>query len=269
MVLGPKAILGYNTAGPAGCYSPLTVSSEYDGSNFIDFGQFAESEIQPTDERTIGIWYRRLVTTLPPASQTLIARQDSTGGFIGLPYGWTMYLTASGRLAFDLQDNIGANFIKDISTPIVTADLDWHFYVMTKSTLSTELSLTMYFDGAPIAHAPSKGGTLASFSYAGVSLRVGATSDTALHLDNAYQCHSFIIDNELSAAEVAALYGVGPCPQDLSVLYPPGEVDHWCTLGDGCATGVGGCPDLSVLGNDGTAGGGMTNPDLAIADVPP
>jgi hypothetical protein len=266
----PRSLLGYNAGpAPAGCYSPLTFSSNYNGSNYIDFGQFPESEIQPSDERTIGVWYRRLDVILPPASQTLIARQDTTGGFIGLPYGWTMFLTASGKLAFDLQDNNAANFIKDISVPIITNDLDWHFAVMTKSTLATELSLTMYFDGAPIAHAPSKGGTLAPFSYAGVNLRVGATSDGALPADLLYMCHSFIIDHEISAGEVSALYGAGPCPQDLSVIYPPTEVDHWCTLGDGCATGVGACPDLSALGNNGTAGGGMTNPDLQIADVPP
>lgn len=264
-----RAILGYNAgAGPLAPYAPLNFSSDYDLSNYINFGQFPQGEIQPTAAKSAGIWLKRLDVIPPPASETLIGRFDRSAGIAG--GGWVLFLTASGKLAFDLTNPPDYTFIRDITVPVVTADLDWHFAVVTKSTLSTELSLNLYWDGAPIAHAPSKSGPALppSISYTGMDLCVGSTTDQVEKANLIHLCHSFVIGGELTPAEVAELYSLTK-PVDLTTASFPGSIDHWCTLGDGCNVGAGACPDLSPLLNHGTALGGMTLPDLQIADVPP
>jgi hypothetical protein len=213
------------------------------------------------------VWFKRLDIIAPPASQILVSRFDTSIPLIG--GGWKLFYTASRKLAFDLRNAPDNTFIQDITVPIVAADLDWHFAVVTKSTLTTELGLNLYWDGSPVAHAPSKGGTLpASIDYTGVDLCVGSASNQAEKADLMHMCHSFIVDGELTAPQVAELYSLTK-PVDLNTASFPGAIQHWCTLGDGCNVGAGACPDLSPLLNPGTALGGMTLPDLQIADVPP
>jgi len=266
MVLGPKAILGFPPPSGPGPYVPLTYSSQYNASNRINFGQFAEGEIQPTQAKTVGVWMKRVVLGAPSGSQMLVTRYDTTAGLAGA--GWRFFYNAAQRLAFQMQDAPGANFIADITTGSVATDLLWHLAILTKSTLSSELGLNLYFDGVAVPHSPSKGGTLpGSMSYAGIDLVTAATSDGADIADDTLLCHQFLIDKELTAVEVAALYSATK-PLDLSAIYSPAEIAHWCTLGDGCALGAAGCPDLSAFVNPGTAGGGMTLPDLQVPDVP-
>ena len=109
---------------------------------------------------------------------------------------------------------------------------------------------------------------MAGFSYAALDLTVGSTTDGSLKADDMYMCHSAVLRDELSAAQVAALYDT-TAPKDLSATYPGAEISHWCSLGDECFAGAGACPDLSDHGNDGTSGGGMLDADFRIADVPP
>jgi hypothetical protein len=268
-----RAILGYNVGGGGGVapYAPLNFSSNYNNANYINFGQFPQSEIQAATAKTIGVWMKRLDVVAPPASQTLISREDTTAGPFGGNAGWSLFYTANQRLAFRLHDDSTGSYIADISTfvsPPLATDLAWHLAMVTKSTATDWTSLNLYWDGAPTGHSPSGAGALAAIPYAGWDLCVGSTSNQQLKADLALMCHSFIIDGELTPAEVAELYSLTK-PVDLTTASFPGSIDHWCTAGDGCNIGAGACPDLSPLLNPGTALGGMTLPDLEIADVPP
>jgi len=247
-------------------YAPGNLSSDYDSTNYINFGEDSACEFQAGGAKSAGIWVRRLVVTLPPASEVLMGRFDRSSGS---GEGWNLFFTASGKLSFDLTTQDPFRFIRDISDDVITGDMLWHLAVVTKSTNDTWASLNLYWDGVPLAHSPSWGGLAPGVSdYAGVNFCIGSTSDLVEEVNKAHMCHSFIIDGELSAAQVALLYSLS-APVDLDTASLPGSISHWCTLGNGCTTGAGNCPDLSPEASHGTASGGMLLADLQIADFPP
>lgn len=178
--------------------------------------------------------------------------------------GWLLYLN-DNTVGFVLRTAVAGNNWIGRVTNTAYADARWHLIVVTLDGSGTNAGLHIYVDNVEPASTTSGVGVTGDPTTVR-PLYVGEIWNGAVGRYRDRACHSAVIEGEISAADRTALFSLG-LPVQLGDVIAPANIVHWCTLGDGCALGAGGCPDLSPLGNNGT----MTNM-AAIAfkyDVPP
>jgi hypothetical protein len=146
-------------------------------------------------------------------------------------------------------------------------DAQWHLVVVTYSGSGTSAGIKMYVDGVQPASYTGSLGTVGDTTST-ADMMVGSVYGISWMNAETNFLHSFIINKELTPAEVAELFVTGDPRQltDISGVLAA-NIQHWCTLGDGCAIGSGNMIDLSPLSNDGT----YTNGDTVdfVPNVPP
>lgn len=243
-------------------YAPLTESTEYNhgSSREINYGIVTQTRLQKTDAFTIHIWarmtpetvdYRPLISTFRWLTWTgwMLTRQDATD-----------------LIAFQLRSSSGDYWNLALDSNDGTYG-DWILVSVVNDGSGVSSGVTLYIDGVAPAQTMSDVGSLSgAIDYAALlhNLLVGSVNNQP-HTFEGRLAHSLIVNRATTPAEMKAIAAVRQ-PINATDVYALAEIVHWCTLGNGCATGAGNCPDLSPLGNDGTEVNGVV---FGIDDVPP
>ncbi|MHA2426443.1 MAG: LamG-like jellyroll fold domain-containing protein [Candidatus Hermodarchaeia archaeon] len=254
-------------------YTPLTYSSEYDGTGeHIDFGFNGVTRYQPNVPFSLAIWMRSY-RPHDNGTEALMSHWNWSPSPGSL--GWLLFRYDDGstsHVGFTMRKNDSTYFLKrtDTAAGINISSGIWRFVVITYDGSGDENGIKLYIDAEEITTGllTASAGTVDSIDYAtyGTKLRVGQTHSGA----NAYRgrlLHSAAISRELSAAEISELFSAGR-PIDITTVVDTADISHWCTLGDGCTTGSGNCPDLSPNAIHGTSQS-METTDFTVSDLPP
>jgi hypothetical protein len=167
--------------------------------------------------------------------------------------GWRLYDPnfPAGSTAIQLRAGL-SDLISVVDTLAGVNDGNWHLISFTYGGGNTVDNLRIYKDGQ--LRVTGSGGSSLTGSMNNTSPLWAGRLDGGGFGPEYYvgkACHSFFYDRELSQPEMAQIYNNG-VPPDLSATGMPSGLVHWCTLGDGCSTGAGNCPDLSATNNDGS-----------------
>jgi hypothetical protein len=163
--------------------------------------------------------------------------------------------------------NGGSNYIQTYMDRAIDLPYgEWALITASYDGSGLASGLTIYINGVAPPQTRSTSGTIGVINYLNHRLFVAGT-DNSVQEFTGRMCHSFVANRATTPSEMAQLAAAG-VPIPLGEVYSAAELVHWCTLGDGCTTGAGACPDLSSLGNNGTATN-MTAAELAVTDVPP
>lgn len=230
-------------------YSPLTKSLQLDGvSNKYTgfptgFGNNPPCDFERTAPFSAFAWVRVNYGKGGP----VICKND----LFNVPYrGWRLSVLTGpdhGGFRASMLDTSGGGIA--MSSYVGMDDSRWHMIGFTYDGSSASAGIANYMDGAPVAGAASGAGLAATIRN-NICLMTGKDYQNTLVTFNGVHCHSAVYNKELSAAEVAAIYGSG-VPQNLNQVGPKANLVHWCTLGDGCAIGANNLPDLSPSGQHG------------------
>jgi hypothetical protein len=240
-------------------YEPLTTSIYLQSDAQTETVQFASPLTTPnTQAFTMGVWIKRVggATERTVMCKCRVASEAD----------WMLRVHTTGIRAEWQEGAALTNFIT--KNGLTWNDGNWHLLLMTFDGGGTPSTGTkLYWDGALQTvgggnHTISRVGAVGNLTVGGLQTGASTTTD---HFYQANVCHEFLYDKELSAAEVATIYG-GGIPQDLSLVGPTSNLKHWCALGDGDAVGAGNMIDLSTSGIDGEFVNGESGDFLA--DVP-
>ena len=247
IALGPPlALLG----GRRLSYGPLTLSTRLNqggvgDDEIIDFSSFAEAHMNPTLPFTVGSWFK---TGSAGSERNIMCKFDRLA-----QSGWRFGVDTADKM-FMVYHKDATHYIYATEAVANTVDSVWHFGVITFDGSALKTGFTLYVDGAPVAMTQGNLGAVVDFVQA-APLYVGAAAFGGAGVINdwlGYLCHSFIIAEELTPAEVAYISSLG-VPMNLPVALPTRTINFWSTLGDGCAiAGAGAYPDISGLGHHGT-----------------
>jgi hypothetical protein len=256
---GSATVLTDEAGGGPNDYSPLTKSMQIGTGGAGDQQEgaiFPDPLALPATGQpfTMGCWVKGGTD-----GRTLVSKTKSGSG-----RQWGLWVTST-RIQPSWTDNDYDRQYRWANVAIL--DGNWHHVVWTYDGVDSD-GHTIYVDGTPYSVGSggsqsggySTPGSDGSFAASGIWQNSGISNGYYL----GRLCHSFLYDKELSAAEVAAIYG--GVPQDLSSVGPTTNLKHWSALGDGCALGSGNMVDLSGEGNHGTFFSGESN-DFVL-DVP-
>jgi hypothetical protein len=237
----PGGISDYScTFGPVG-YSPLTLCLDLNNDTqdeYVTFGNVSQCTFEKNQAFSIGIWVKFTGTA---------AGYIFTKDTVTVTGGWILRSTSGTSVDFFLADPL-VSFGLQVTSSV--NDGAWHQIIVTYDGSNSPSGITTYVDGSSVAGTTS-GSPLAGSSASNANMLVGAWDGFSASEFIGKVCHSFVYNKQLSGAEVTTLYNSGT-PADLSSVGPTGNLQHWCTLGNGCAIGAGNCPDLSPNNNDGT-----------------
>jgi hypothetical protein len=245
-------------------YSPLTTCLDLNNdtrNECVNFPFNAAFDFERTDPFSGGVW----IKTTEASTQILIGKRP-----LGPLQGYYLIMT-SAAVSMNLTDAFGT-ITRSWNHSGALNDGNWHLVSWAYDGSNTSgsppvgggVGMQLFVDGQEVSSGVSGGG-LGATTKSTTPLRVGRDSHDVVQSFIGKVAHSAVWNVELSAADMLALYG-GGVPQDLSLLAHAANLVHWCTLGDGCATGAGNCPDLSTLNNDGTTLN--VEPGDFVTDVP-
>lgn len=225
-------------------YSPGTTSLNLDGSDeLVDFTHYSAVDFELSDSFSVFVWHKNALNTGGSAVNKHHWVTDTAGYRLRIENGFVYGEMWGSGSSY-------ARKYKDISTD----DGAWHMagFTYDGSASGAYTGFNLYNDGALITGETGTGTATTTIKHTS-PLEVGGISGGvggSWHYDGTL-CHSAVWSKELTADEVAAIYGPGT-PRDLSHANAPSNLVHWCTLGDGCAIGAGNCPDLSSENKDGS-----------------
>lgn len=254
----PKAILGYNVAGP-GPYAPLTTSLQGDGAQIgVGHGNYAGIDLEYNQPFSGAIWFK-----VPPGGGgSLITKMDWGG-----QQGWDFQVltgATAGDLWLRLMNGLGATFHQRCASAV--DDNAWHHAAFAYGGGNDPTDIDLYIDNALQIPVLSGIGFAAGSIKNVQELMSGGMFNTLLTRFSGRWCHPGFWNKKLTAVEVAEDYGTGvPITRNLAAAEP--NLYAWCTVGDGCAVGAGNCPDISGRGVNGTAYNAA--PGDFVLDVPP
>jgi hypothetical protein len=236
-------------------YSPLTTCIDLNNDAQTEFVDFPDAVAYRFDKNlpfSIGVWVKFTGTAF---------YRMFTKALFGSS-GWGLELPTSTTAKLFLTD--GTTTFDHTATTSSLNDGNWHFLVATFDGTNAPSGITIYQDGSPLSGSDTGSG-LAGSAASTWTMRVGAMNGIATDEFIGKICHSCVYNKQLSAAEVSALYA-GGLPQDLSVVGPTANLQHWSALGDGDAIGALNVLDLSGGANHGFFANGESG-DF-VSDVP-
>ncbi len=155
---------------------------------------------------SFGAWVNRDVAG---AEQAVIAKYDA----VGVDREWKLSVDSSNKQRFELYDD-NAN-AAEIATGATALTLNtWQFLCVTYDSAggtSANAGLSLYLDGVGETEALTDSGTYVAMQAGATPVMLGAADDTAgptIEMDGRIAL-PFICGKELSAANVASLYGIG------------------------------------------------------------
>lgn len=260
--LGRGVGLGVVGAGDGvfGPYAPLTTSLQLDGVlESVQFPDAAALNILGAETKTVGVWFRAALGMSAGVAKGIFGKYFNNAP--GADTGWRLF-ASNDIIWFQLRDALVSEPV--LLDNIVGFDGDWHPLVGTYGGGGDANSMKIYVDGVQPPQTAFPGGVLGDTSTV-APLCTGYIFNRPTSYAEINVCHQFMIDRELSPSQVAAL-SAGGYPTNLIDVYGA-DVLHWCTDGDGCATGPWGMNELGTVGINGIAS--QCEPTDFILNVPP
>lgn len=239
--IGQGAGFGALAGGDMGLYSPLTRSLQGNGVNKSAFFGKTNVDFERTDSWTWLVWLKAA---------------SGNGGVICGKHNWSSGKGWSGQLLtganagdvyMDIED--GLNTIS-ARYALSLDDNAWHVVGGTYDGSSVPSGIELWADGVKGVSATTGTSLGATIKDATAEIGTFSTWLRPAALFNGSLCHWAIWDQKLTDPEMAAVMNaLGP--RNLDHPSAPSGLVRWCTMGDGCAIGVGNMIDLSTSGEDG------------------
>lgn len=193
----------------------------------------------PSNAWSLFGWYKTTVSN-PGA---LIGKQSAASAV-----GWRLVVNSSLGEDFIFTDGSGHQ-IRTGSAVDPPTDGEWHMFGITLDGSGTAAGCTFYIDGSPVAQTVLED-DLTGSTVNGESLKIGRRGTTLPFVGSIM--HVSVWDSELSALEVAEVYG-GGTPPDLTALAFAADLEFWVKLDAEDGSGAGGVNDYGPGGHDGTS----------------
>lgn len=257
-VTGPTAnLVGYWDMGDTALTTLATsssVSTLFDGvDEYVVVGDVAPVQFDRTDPFSVAFWFK----TTTGGTISILGKLDASSPNTG----WEMFTISGGKYGFQLIGTAAGNQMR-IDTLASYNDGQWHHMIATwdGDAAGGAAGAHIYIDGVDQdVSVFSDDLTLSTLTT--TPFQIGARDGANIPFPGSIDDVA-IYDKELSAAEVATIYGGRP--QDLTSVGPTGNLVGYWLMGDGDTFPT--ITDNSANSNDGT----MTNMESGDlqADVP-
>jgi predicted phosphodiesterase len=163
---------------------------------------------------SIACWFR--TSTSDWTDEGFFISKGGTGSdTVGQNLCWGMWMDVAGKIVGGFEDNAGLGADHYVTSPLSYDDGDWHFAVITYDQVTVKL----YMDGntTPVAtHA-----TTTTPEVNTKLIRIGANPRLTPAVDfyHGDLDEVRVWNNDLTSAEMAALYSAGTIPQEAAMIY--------------------------------------------------
>lgn len=222
----------------------------------IDCGNF--NSFDRGNAFTLSAWVEYSTTG---TQRELITKFNNLGGSSAA--GYRLFISAADKPTFYIADNAVSSDLHVETTAAITATR--HHVVATYSGNSLAAGVQLYVDGALVAKTTVGLGTVGGVCTNTNGFCLGGFDNTGSFAGLLTHCAVWPI--ELTAAQVAEVYGGGSPPDLLNLATTP-DPQFWAKLDTNDTTGAGGINDYGTGNHDGTAEGGLALSTGTIGGLP-